>query len=314
MGGETCAEMTPCGKSCLACSICGVVVATVMAPIGIFVIGPKVAQHILDTTDISVPNVTMNPCSTLFSLVTNQAIMDASSMWLSSTLHPYNQSLYTTTCLDQSQHPPTMTGGWNCNNATETLLGTYESPALELSSGKNLVNITVGMKLTDASTIINGFVVPLFLYKKRARLILEAKDISISVLGIKISGLTMHKVVTCSQVAMTPPFPIPNSVCHPDQLNHTVDSNNGYTLSCVSDGTEPLNPPTTTYRAQRSWLAPIMPYRARGWRPAHRHIAGTGGVCESVQAMEANSSAAGLVAAGCRAWHRSKASSLQTRE
>lgn len=250
---RACAKMSPCAKSCMICSIICVVVAAIMAPIGIFVIGPSIAQHILDTTDISMPNATLNPCDTLAVWANIHAIFEASTMGLSATLNPYNQSLSTTTCLDESQDPPAMNGGWNCNNATKTLVGTYESPTLELSSGKNHVNLSIGVKLNSLNVLFNGIVVPAFIDSKKVRLILEAKDISIQVLGITLSGLTMNKVVTCSQGTVdggqgkgqTADVNIPNSVCHPDKPNSTLDDNPGYTMICVSGDTEPLNTATT---------------------------------------------------------------------
>lgn len=252
--GGACAKMSPCGKSCIACSICAVVVGAIMAPIGILVIGPAIAQGILDKTVITLPNSTMNPCTGLFALVSNNAILDVPSMGLPSTLLTFNQSLYTTTCLDETQQPPAMNGGWNCKNASKTLLGTYMSPSMDLVSGKNTKNFSVGMDLSTSTIIVSGFVVPLFLANAGARMILEA-TVSISVFGIKFHGLKMNNVLTCHKGkdalgGFTPPYPIPNSVCYP-QLNHSasvkqpVDNNPGYFMSCVA-GESSLDPPPTT--------------------------------------------------------------------
>jgi len=250
-------NMSPCNK-CAYCAIISFVVAAIMTPVGILVIAPKVAQNILDNTVISLSNTTLTPCNTPNSLVTNHAILDVPSMGLSSTLHPYTQSLYTTMC-------PGSIGGWNCgSNATKVLLGTYESPELSLSSGKNTRVFGVGMRLhpynsTGSNQVISGFILPMFVSGpsfdgERVRLILESTDMSISVLGVKLNGLTMQKVLTCTKggafgtpAGGTNETDIANEVCHPDNLNFKpVDQNTGYTMVCVAGDSEPLIIPTTT--------------------------------------------------------------------
>jgi len=235
---KVCCGMTG-GKCCVLWTVVGVLVV-VLVPISLFVIGPNVAQHILDSTVVALPNSTMNPCETLESWIQNKAKIHV-PFFLPSTLLSYKQVLSTTTC----GTGPDMQGGFACNNPNVSLLGSYVSPEMKLSGGDNTKSFQVRMDLHDSSTIISGFILPMFFYHAKARLTLTAEDVTISVLGIKMKGLKMRNELTCTGVQQQPAVNIPNSVCYPHEPNHTVYNTNGYYMSCVS-GALPLTQHTTT--------------------------------------------------------------------
>jgi len=229
-------------KICIGCSVCTVVIAAVLIPVGLLVIAPKLAQHILDTSVISLPNATMNPCNTLEAWFQNQVGITLSAP-LSSTLHAYTQSVSTTTCGSGS----TLQGGYACADPNVTLLGTYTAPAMELSNGVNNKEFGVRMDIENLNTILSGFMLPMFLptHGNKARMILDAQDVAISVLGIKMTGLTMHKELTCTGEKIMDPVAIPNWVCYPKQPSHAGYTASGYYMSCVS-GDLSLTTSTTT--------------------------------------------------------------------
>lgn len=238
-----CCRLGPCGKCCLACTVLLIVVVAVAVPLGIFVVGPKIAQHILDTTTIELPNSTMAPCSTLEAEVINFAKINVPSA-LGSTLHSSTQKLSTTTC----GTGPNMQGGYACSNPNVSELGTYVSPALDLSGGENEKNFSVRMDLKSTDTVISGFIVPMFMNEKKAHLTVTAEDVTVSVLGIKFGGLKMHNEFTCTGVQILDDSVIPNWVCYPNNSSHAPDTANFYYMNCVA-GKLPLNEPTTTTAA-----------------------------------------------------------------
>jgi hypothetical protein len=215
----------------------------VSIPVGVLVVGPMIAQKILDATIISLPNSTVSPCETLESWVQNNAEINV-PFFLPSTLLPYKQVLSTTTCGTGFS----MAGGYSCNDPNVSVLGSYDSPALHLSGGANTKNFSARMDLTSMSTIINGFVVPMFLptHGNKARLILTAENVTISVLGIKMKGLTMHNELTCTGQEILEAQDIPNYVCHPKQPNSSLYNANGYYMSCVSGAFSLVTTTTTT--------------------------------------------------------------------
>jgi hypothetical protein len=207
-----------------------------MILVGIFVIAPKMAQHIMDTSTIELTNLTMNPCNTLEAWLQNTAVITLKApLPISTKIHSYNQSVYTTTCGTGFY----MQGGYACENPNTTLLGTYMAPAMDMKIGNNHKKFGVRMDLLDQSTIILGLMAPLFPMNfppgNKARLILTASDVTVSLpLGIKISGLKMHNELTCTGQNKTPQVPIPNSICYPKDASHAPTSNPGYYLKCVN--------------------------------------------------------------------------------
>jgi len=226
------------GKWCTLCAIASVVVM-VSIPAGVFVVGPMIAQKILDGTTISLPNSTVSTCSNQHAWVQNIAKINV-PFFLPSTLLSYKQVLSTTMC------NPT-TGGYACDNPNVTSIGSYASPVMHLSGGESTQTFDSRLDVTDTSIILNGIVVPMFLYGHKIRLILSAEDVTISVLGIKLNGLKMHKELTCKKEKILQNLPIPNKVCYPAPAKQPTeqDQSSGYYMSCVS-GALPLNEKTTT--------------------------------------------------------------------
>jgi len=102
--------------------------------------------------------------------------------------------VYTTMCSEDL-------GGYACNNASMAFVGSYVSPKMSIAEGVNNQSFTVRMDLESLATLFNGIVMPCFDGSgHKARMILDADDIAVTVLGYKITGLHMHQVVTCSGV------------------------------------------------------------------------------------------------------------------
>jgi len=207
------------------------VVVVVSIPIGVFVVGPMIAQKILDGTTISLPNSTISTCTTQHALVQNIAKINV-PFFLPSTLLPYTQVLSTPI------------------GSNVTSIGSYVSPVMHLSGGESTQTFDSRLDVTDTSIVLNGIVTPLFLMNEKITLILSAEDVTISVLGIRLKGLKMRKELTCKKekiLHMFDPLPLPDKVCYPALATQPTeqDKSAGYYMSCVS-GALPIEEKTTT--------------------------------------------------------------------
>jgi len=248
------------GKWCTLCAVASVVVM-VSIPVGVLVVGPMIAQKILDGTVISLPNSTVSSCTTPKAWVQNTAKINV-PFFLPSTLLSYTQVLSTTMCSSS-------TAGYACDHPNVTKMGSYVSPVMHLSGGESIQTFDSTLDVADTSVVLNGFVNPLFLDKilsganHSIRMILSAEDVTISVLGIKLKGLKMHKELTCKGeklLHMLDPQPIPNKVCYPGQ-NRTgfeQDTSAGYYMSCVAGALPIEETPTTTPAPTMSGAAIIF--------------------------------------------------------
>jgi len=245
-----CSKLTaPIRKYWLGCCVCSVIVVSAMVPVGVFVIAPKVAQSIMDKTIINLPNSTMNPCtSSLESWIHNNAVITLNApfpIMPTTTLHSFKQVLHTTTCNVSGQ----VVGGAECGSkAAPNLLGTYTSPEMKLNKGDNTNNFTVSMDLKDPAVITQGFILPMLTPVfsgapgGKARLILSAEDVTISLLGVKIRGLKLHNELTCTGSQILPA--VDNPICA------KPENAAGYMMSCVAGDlsltTTSTTAPTTT--------------------------------------------------------------------
>merc|ERR1719160_641854 len=144
------------GKWCTLCAIASMV-AMVSIPVGVLVVGPMVAQKILDGTTISLPNSTVSACTTPKAWVQNTAKISV-PFFLPSTLLPYTQVLSTTMC-------SSTTAGYACDHPNVTKMGSYVSPVMHLSGGESIQTFDSTLDVADTSVVLNGFVNPLFLDK-----------------------------------------------------------------------------------------------------------------------------------------------------
>jgi len=237
------------GKWCTLCAIASVVVM-VSFPVGVLVVGPMIAQKILDATIINLPNSTVSPCLTPRVWVQNTAKINV-PFFLPSTLLQYKQVLSTTMCNGGTE------GGYACANPTVVEMGSYVSPLMHLSGGEStqIFESTMDLPKDNPFAAVIGLVAPLFaspgVGDKKIHLILSAKDVTISVLGIKLKGLTMHNELTCTGEKVYHKNDggqaIPNEICHPKQLDYTpLDKQKGYMMSCVAGALPIANFTTTT--------------------------------------------------------------------
>jgi len=240
------------------CGICSVVIAAVMVPFSIFVIAPHVVQKILDTTEISLSNMTqlacgVNPYVQLFNAVEIK-VPSIGPIKPAAHLASWTQETWTTGCSAVEWGQYTVKGGWDCaDNETEELqLGHYEMQALTLNTGAvNQVNFTAVLE-ANQTVAMNAWTLAFVLNPAhKARLILIAKDVQVTSMGFTFKGLTMRNELTCTAVctADCPSRTIPNEVCFPD-LNDTAatsqnpDSSPAYQMVCESGVHSITAPPT----------------------------------------------------------------------
>jgi hypothetical protein len=239
----------------------------IMVPVSIFVIAPKVAQHAMTNTVVSIPNLTQAACSANYSKLWNHAVLNVPAIGpisLTTTIMEYTQEVYTTTCWDHEMGG--ITGGCHCDNPNLTKLGSYTSPEMTVEPGDNHKEFTVIMTSTpeDFMNIGPGWTFylwfPMYLPAPVGNLILKASNVSVKVMGMTFKGLTMQQEVTCynpteyNQTTYPEPIPIhfpetvslPNSVCHPDDPKHSEDQSPKLTAVC-KPGKRQIHPcPTTT--------------------------------------------------------------------
>lgn len=233
-------------KCCIVCGVVTVVVLAVMIPVGIFVIGPNVAQHVLDQSTVALPNLTQAACPANYTWLFNSAKINVPKIGpiaISSTIVSFKQEVWTTSCdKDGVTSPGALCG----DNAIETQMGTYTSPEMTVSPGDNYNNFTVVMN-SNSSLILNAWVVPLWLTQEKTRLILKATDVSVKVMGLTFKGLTMRNELTCTGVVGSPSITIPDSVCYPNDPKQDPYQTQEYTAICVAGA---LDIATTTTSKQ----------------------------------------------------------------
>jgi hypothetical protein len=231
-------------KCCIGCSVIAVIALGVGIPIGIFVVGPAVAQSVLDRTIISLPNLTQAACPANYTWLFNSAkiqVPGIGPIGISSHLESYTQEVWTTAC----DNGETVLPGALCdNNATERRMGYYTSPAMTVSKGDNFQNFTVVMT-SNSSLILFAWVQPLWLSQQKTRLILTAKDVTVNVMGIKFKGLSMRNDMTCTGVPELGTISIPASVCYPGDPKAAPYPTSKFRAICES-GVHSIKPTTTT--------------------------------------------------------------------
>jgi len=253
------------------CAVCSVVIAAVMVPFSIFVIAPHFVQHILDTTSISLSNMTQlacgqNPYVQLFNTVQINPPAVPFTFGLikpSAHLASYTQETYTTGCTTVGwDGNPSFKGGYDCadNETTELKIGEYSMQALTLNTGKVNDVIFEATLSTNFTVALNAWTMAFVLNPAhKARLILKAKDVQVTSMGFTFKGLTMQNDLTCTAMCTgdCPNEPIPNKVCWPDDPSHDEDQSPAYHMVCESGKHDIKHtlPPTMTPTALPASLA-----------------------------------------------------------
>jgi hypothetical protein len=180
------------------------------------------------------PNVTMYPCASADSMNAQHIHTNVPGLPIpgGSTLHPYNTTLSTMACINGSD----IKGAWACEKPETILLGWYMSPEMTMMKGDNHKDFTVHMVLADTTSLLITFILPMFASAHKAPLIIEAKTLDITVLGIKITGLHMKNELTCEKSDILPQIDIPKKYC-PNSGNRAtsgrrLDSGSGYFMTC----------------------------------------------------------------------------------
>lgn len=231
---------------CIGVCACVVVVIIVMIPVSIFVIAPNVAQSTLANSVISLPNMTMAACATPYAKIWNKAKITVPALPIKadSTILKYNQTVYTRACYVNGG----LTPGYCCgskwtetcmnmagiakNDATdeEMFMGWFNFPQMTMSAGDNYKTFDVTM-INNMTVVIQAWVVPLFLVRIPASLIMKAEGVSVKTMGLTINGRTMHNEMTCFAVEdplNAPTIALDPSVCKTEEPYDTQ----AYTLVC----------------------------------------------------------------------------------
>jgi len=238
-------------KLCLVCSLGVAVAVAVGIPIGVFVVGPKIAQIILDHSTIALPNLTQAACPQNYTWLFNSAQITVPSIGpikLTTTIEKFTQETWTTACINETTGLVTPAATCGDENAKEHRMGYYPSPVMAVKSGGDTFkNFTVIMN-SDSEFILQAWVVPLWLASQKTRLILKASDVTVNVLGLRFHGLTMRNEMTCTGTSPLTPHPmidVPASVCYPNDPKATSYQTQAYPAVCVA-GRHSIAPTTTT--------------------------------------------------------------------
>jgi len=231
---------------CAGCCCFTVVLIGVMVPVTIFAIMPQMAQGNLDSAGVLLNNVTMLPCDNfaIGAVPEVEVINDVtfkSSAPLSAVLHEYQMTLTTYVCQGKPGTSPL--AGYTCKNPTPLRLGTFTQPEVNLASGSTNVKNTVSLKVTaPPSAMMSSFIFPILigtLPNQTTRLIMSSDNVAVSVLGIKIGHLKLHKDLVCKMLeGGNPPSPIaPNPVTSSKYcVNSTAGQVTGIMMSCKESG------------------------------------------------------------------------------
>jgi len=213
-------------QCCVWSCVCALAIALVMPPIGIFVIAPMLAQHIMYTTEIALPNSTIFPCSNMRSWMLNTADINVPFIF-SATLQPYKTKVSTTVCVNGT----TFHAGTTCKDPKIVELGTYMAPKMNLKAGANHLEFNVGMDMADASIITSGFLLPMFLEGSKTELIIESEHVDLVAglkvgvdIGIKVKAVKLHNKLTCEKVRFHDFQSIPDKICHPKGHNAAIEA------------------------------------------------------------------------------------------
>jgi hypothetical protein len=200
-------------------------------------------QRILNNTVVTLPYTVMYPCDTPFAELSNAASIHIPGPF-GATLDAYKTTL-STDAVDPAGRP------------IKTSLGYATFPKMTLKRGDNALDFTVGVVLSDASTVITDFILPMFSENKTVQLFLDAENVTAHVLHFfPVPDLHLHKVLRCTGTKTTDPKEIPAKYCQPTKattwaspgmneliqtalgrrLQGTVgDTQKGYVIKCTAD-------------------------------------------------------------------------------
>jgi hypothetical protein len=200
----------------------------------------SVVQTVLNGTSIALGNTTMFPCGGLAAEINNEMKIHVppgipTIGLVGVHLDSFNMSMTAESC-----------DGSNC---TVTPLGYFPTEGTWLALGNNKVHWDVGATLADSSSLINNFIVPLFLQNKTVNLKLKSEDVALwlrfTVLpSYTFKQLTLEKTLSCRMLGTVDTKEIPDKFCHPKQNagGRRLDSGQGYSIVC--EAAAPSPPPS----------------------------------------------------------------------
>jgi len=235
-------KMSCRAKICICCCASTVVLLGVTIPVGLFVIAPMVAQHILDSSEFNLRNSTMRTCASLHAEGINTVSISNPGMF-STTVHPFQNKMIARGCNVSGEWK----SEWSCEKPESVELGYFTSPDMHLKPGANNVTFAVRINLHDATMLTNLFVVPLFFEDSNATMTIEGEGVSLTALGLSLNDLHMRKTMTCRKVEILPYAEIPDKFCrdvtskpqanspHIETKGRRLDASSGYVISCAAD-------------------------------------------------------------------------------
>lgn len=182
-------------KAC--CFVLHVLVLIVVTPI---------AQHILNGTSVSLPYAVMYPCNSPFAELDSDASIQIPGLF-GAALQPYNTILST-----EGKDP--------AGRTLKIKIGESLFPEMNLKPGTNPVDFTTGIAIADTTSLLNNFIVPMFVEGKTVKLFIDVQNITLTVLKfIKVPNLKMNKVLVCHGSNTTQPKEIPDKYCKPESVD-----------------------------------------------------------------------------------------------
>jgi len=176
--------------------------------LGLVVVWP-IARLIVSNTTVELPYSVMYPCSTPYAMLTNDATIHLPGPF-AAVLKPYNTTL-STDGVDGAGRP------------IRVNIGAATFPSMSLKHGDNAVDFTTGVALADTKSLLESFILPMFVDNKTVKLYIDVPDLSLDVFGLfPVPKLQMHKVLTCRGTRTTAPKEIPDEYCHPADASATA--------------------------------------------------------------------------------------------
>lgn len=206
-------------------------------------------QAILSDTTIALSNTTMWPCAGLYAELNNQMSIHVppgvpTFGVLDVQMYEFMMSMTVSSC-----------DGTACEDAH---LGYFYTPAMtHLRLGDNAVTWDVGATLEDSSTLLNKFILPLFLSNKTVDLKLSADNVRLGLSLFHIPSLLnfqklkLEKTLSCRMLGNTDSKDIPESICHSSNAvgGRRLDSSQGYSITCVPSSKSSMSMLTDTAKS-----------------------------------------------------------------
>lgn len=194
---------------------------------------PKIVQTVLSTSQLKITNNTIMPCTRTSQLALDNTGFLRVNSPVATTVHEYTTDLSAWVCPDN-------TPAYTCaeDSRTKVILGSFVAPEMEAKGGWNDLSQHVVMQLHDDQTLwvlmTAVLSATLTVPSHPILMTIESSDVSVSVLGRKLTGLTMKFDLTCTFVSQPIPGYGDDEQCPGDSEDDREPVNGlAQTLSCT---------------------------------------------------------------------------------